>query len=838
MAQWADGAVRPDYDRTREPLEVFALNGKMQRVSGSIPYTSLQWCRRYYESGTFEMAVPANVYDPSWRYIYTDSRYETGMIQKVEFSDSSTVAGGIDTVTVSGFFLEELLNAITFLDENPVTVEQHIWHPAKRAAWRKIGEFPDVYKDPMGDYYYEDQTGQVVSVDDGRVVSSDGLTKVDYFMPGRVGSSWNVPEEMNTFKDSYDYLVRDDQSTLYVDRGSSDPPDQFDIDFITDRNDVFYHDEYGQLCIAFGLSEGDANGAFWTSQSRWNKDSGYWEVKEVTVKGPWQRTGTFDTTTENDPVDTCYKWVRMFCGNSMLYAETELTGTPRAIDPSFQLLGDLVHSVLREEGMSYRLEYNFLTDGFVFSFYKGYDRTQGQGGTIIVPDPILPEGYTQLDYIESTGTQYIDTGIIPNQDTKVECRAYTSNIEDTSDGHGFIPYGAGISYDDNAFELYTSGGTYQVNYANQVGRVGIPAAGQWFDIIHDKGAFSMDNGTSTWSHVFAYAPFNPGRSLYLFALNRGSALRGHARIAYFKLYANGECMRDYYPCRRDSDGAVGMYDLQNGAFYGNAGAGAFVAGPEAEIPSHEEPVQQSPWAVFSDTWGTIYGYTASRDESNYRNTCYVLYDYEVPDEYDDSGKPKVEIAYQAGDTLSDIVGWTASIPHHTEQGWTVVTVGDEDEQTLETYLDLRDTKPAVDNLWVKDAKTKTYENASGNKEQAEADAQAAAAEMVSTEEDGSVPDFAGCYSSFMGSLEKQGVDHLKQNYGTVTNLDTGTVDTVGYMVDWDLGDNVEFGVSTVGLALQGRIIAVDEVYESGKVDIRIEIGDKRLGVMDKARLVK
>lgn len=42
-------------------------------------------------------------------------------------------------------------------------------------------------------------------------------------------------------------------------------------------------------------------------------------------------------------------------------------------------------------------------------------------GAGIVPNLSgLPSGYTQLEYIESTGTQYIDTGIIPTDETKGE----------------------------------------------------------------------------------------------------------------------------------------------------------------------------------------------------------------------------------------------------------------------------------------------------------------------------------------------------------------------------------------------------------------------------------
>ena len=36
-----------------------------------------------------------------------------------------------------------------------------------------------------------------------------------------------------------------------------------------------------------------------------------------------------------------------------------------------------------------------------------------------VAGPLLPDGYTQLEYIQSSGSQYINTGFKPNQDTKI-----------------------------------------------------------------------------------------------------------------------------------------------------------------------------------------------------------------------------------------------------------------------------------------------------------------------------------------------------------------------------------------------------------------------------------
>lgn len=48
-------------------------------------------------------------------------------------------------------------------------------------------------------------------------------------------------------------------------------------------------------------------------------------------------------------------------------------------------------------------------------------------GAGVIPNTLLPKGYVQLEYIESTGTQYIDTGIIPTDETKTESYSQCKN---------------------------------------------------------------------------------------------------------------------------------------------------------------------------------------------------------------------------------------------------------------------------------------------------------------------------------------------------------------------------------------------------------------------------
>ena len=54
----------------------------------------------------------------------------------------------------------------------------------------------------------------------------------------------------------------------------------------------------------------------------------------------------------------------------------------------------------------------------------GYERVKIERET--KPASRLPEGYAEVQYIQSSGTQYVDTGFKPNQDTRVLIKLSTS----------------------------------------------------------------------------------------------------------------------------------------------------------------------------------------------------------------------------------------------------------------------------------------------------------------------------------------------------------------------------------------------------------------------------
>lgn len=89
-------------------MEIFGLDEDFGLVTADIPYTNLQWNRRYYEFGDFSLQVPSDVYDPAWEYIMTHDRPEVGVVQKMQYTNS----GGERLVQLSGFFAEQKLNGV------------------------------------------------------------------------------------------------------------------------------------------------------------------------------------------------------------------------------------------------------------------------------------------------------------------------------------------------------------------------------------------------------------------------------------------------------------------------------------------------------------------------------------------------------------------------------------------------------------------------------------------------------------------------------------------------------------------------------------------------------
>ena len=188
--------------------------------------------------------------------------------------------------------------------------------------------------------------------------------------------------------------------------------------------------------------------------------------------------------------------------------------------------------------------------------------------------------YTKLEYIESTGTQYINTGFIPNQDTRIEILTGITSVANASNGDGYISYGAGINYNDSAYECYSVNNTFNINYSNQTAKIGTITSGHKVRVSHNKEKLSVTDETSgeTWTHTFNYGNYSVLNAMTICAINRSSGvLCGKMKLYSCKIYDNGTLIRDYIPALR-SDGIAGLYDSVNDTFTASSGSGNFLYG--------------------------------------------------------------------------------------------------------------------------------------------------------------------------------------------------------------------------------------------------------------------
>ena len=190
----------------------------------------------------------------------------------------------------------------------------------------------------------------------------------------------------------------------------------------------------------------------------------------------------------------------------------------------------------------------------------------------------LPSGYKRLDYIQSTGKQYINTGFKPNNNTRVVMNLLYTGSESISN-----EFGAWNSSNNASFISLTTGkNNLYPFYGNTSKQVSADRTAR-HTVDMDKNVVKM-NGTTMIT--FNQMSFQCTYPMFLCCFNNAGATENMTsmRIYSCQIYDNGTLVRDFIPCQTTS-GEVGLYDLVNSVFYGNAGTGAFTAGPVVASPS-------------------------------------------------------------------------------------------------------------------------------------------------------------------------------------------------------------------------------------------------------------
>lgn len=184
----------------------------------------------------------------------------------------------------------------------------------------------------------------------------------------------------------------------------------------------------------------------------------------------------------------------------------------------------------------------------------------------------LPSGYQRLNYLQSSGTQYINTGFNPNQDT----RAIFSILFGSIPSEDVRCFGARNSYQVGQFSLvFRKTGELRFEYENQSPIAGTLSVNNYHFIDINKNVINLDGNLTTAT----FANFQVSYPALLFGMFEKFAHTSNVmtRMTSCKLYDNGTLIRDFIPCINPS-GEYGLYDVVNNQFYGNAGTGSFTGG--------------------------------------------------------------------------------------------------------------------------------------------------------------------------------------------------------------------------------------------------------------------
>lgn len=185
----------------------------------------------------------------------------------------------------------------------------------------------------------------------------------------------------------------------------------------------------------------------------------------------------------------------------------------------------------------------------------------------------------EITYLESSGTQYIDTGLTGGTNAEYEIRCQVLNTSDNWD----------ILFGSKANSSVSAQGVPKLYYhSTNGGRVG--ATTIWkgsaqniqllLNTVYNINTLSFKGGGLYVDDTLKYdlqAQYGFGnKNFWIFADPEETNYKINMRLYYAKIWLEGTLVRDFIPVRV---GQVGyLYDKVNGVLYGNSGTGNFILG--------------------------------------------------------------------------------------------------------------------------------------------------------------------------------------------------------------------------------------------------------------------
>lgn len=187
----------------------------------------------------------------------------------------------------------------------------------------------------------------------------------------------------------------------------------------------------------------------------------------------------------------------------------------------------------------------------------------------------LPSAYQEVEYIQSSGTQYIDTTHQHTANSKVEIKF---NYQSMSTEWNLLFGSRQNSSSNTAFDIFVHYSSY-IGYTcwdNDVTNFYSSSTDTDYTISLSKNNVTINwNSTTISTNLTSY-----GYNDWLFNFNEWWqpiwwCYPVKAKLFYCKIRESDTLVRDFVPCYRIADSVIWMYDLVNDVFYTNQWSGTF-----------------------------------------------------------------------------------------------------------------------------------------------------------------------------------------------------------------------------------------------------------------------
>ena len=190
----------------------------------------------------------------------------------------------------------------------------------------------------------------------------------------------------------------------------------------------------------------------------------------------------------------------------------------------------------------------------------------------------LPEGVVKIEYLKSSGTQYTNTGILPDGTTKAELNGVFKYSAGTT------RFGSRAGATSLQFDVITGSDN---NIRIDLG-TGTIAKSQWtvgqnvvsaiiIDASTKKAAIEYGGNIVTHTYTSSF-PSQSSYPLTLFAFNNAGniLLASDMTVSSFRCWKSDALVMDMIPVRVGTTGY--MYDKVSKTLFGNDGTGDFILG--------------------------------------------------------------------------------------------------------------------------------------------------------------------------------------------------------------------------------------------------------------------